>query len=257
MGFCIYMERNSMEQSDLIAKLFTWSHELHLTGLMNTEVLTVYQRLVGDLDIQKARMTALRYSRELRVQLRDENSDAYVVYLSPVHDLDRDSITTLIMIDNVLPIRSKIEKDFYYVEPKEPDSDEATTEDFEEYAKKWASWEKEREDLLNKKLVKAMDDLKAELDAKSSEELFRQAKQVRLESLCDQELKTKFIEMCTWLGTYSDKNYKQRLFPSFNEFLSQPENLKTQLLNGYAELEMSTIGLKESTKSQVSDRKSP
>lgn len=245
-----------MEQRDLINKLFSWTHALDLKNAQNEVVMRVYQRLVGDLDIQKARMAALRFSRELRLKLRNAESDEYVALVQPVEDLDRDAMITLLLVDSVDEIRQNIDRNYYFAEPKEPD-EYASTEEHEEYAAKWASWEADREKDYSTKLVSEMDNLKAKLELRSDADLLAQAKHMRIEALCEQELKTRFIEMCVVLGTYSDEEFKKRLFDGYQDYAGQHDSLKSQLLAGYAELEMSTIGLKESTKSQVSEPVSP
>jgi len=244
-----------MDQRDLISKLFTWSHPLGLKNLQGEVVMQVNQRLVGDLDIQKARMSALRLSREMRVKLRDPNSDEHIALIQPVDDLERDSLITLILVDSIDSVRQKIDQTFYYAEPTEPE-EYATTEEHEEFAEKWSTWEADREKEYSKTLIKEMDAVKADLEQIDTESLRNRAINMRIDALCDSELKSRFIEMCVVLGTYEDDRFRKHLFESYQDYAAQPELLKNQLLAGYAELEMSTISLKESTKSQASEPES-
>lgn len=244
-----------MEQRDLLNKLFSWSAYTDLKNPQGQIVMRVYQRLVGDMDIQKARMSALRYARELRLKLRNESSDDYIALIQPVEDLDRDSLLTLLMVDSVDSVRQEIDRNYYFPEPKEPD-EFAPTSEHEDYAEKWATWETDREKDYSTKLVAEMDKLKAQLDILSDDELKRRAKVLRVDALCEQELKTRFIEMCVVFGTYTDETFHKHLFDTYLDFASQTDFLKEQLLTGYAALEMSTIGLKESTKSQASEPES-
>jgi|WetSurMetagenome_2_1015567.scaffolds.fasta_scaffold01074_1 hypothetical protein len=242
-----------MEQKELLKKLFSWSNVLNLVNEKDEVVMKVYQRLVGDMDLQKARMSALRFSRELRLRLRDVASDEYIGLVQPIEDLTRDQLITLLLVDSIDSARQEIDRDYYYAEPKEPD-EFATTEEHEVYAHKWETWEAEREKDYQHKLVAKMDFLKEQFELLSDETLLARAKTMRIEALCEQELKNRFLEMCVLFGTYEDAQFTKHLFDTYLEFASQPDAVKNQLIEGYARLEMSTIGLKESTKSQASEQ---
>lgn len=244
-----------MDQLELINKLFAWTKTTDLKNQAGETVIQIYQRLVGDSDVQKARLFALRNSRELRLKFRDTTSDEYVALVTPVDDLDHDAILTLLLVDSVDGVKQEIDKTFYFPEPTEPD-EYASNAEHEDYAHRWTAWEDERNLAYNKLLVEKMDALKVKLEELDDEELHRRAKVMRIEALCDQELKSKFVEMCVVLGTYADANYQKHLFATYHDFAIQPDTLRSQVLAGYAELEMSTIGLKESTKSQASEQAS-
>jgi hypothetical protein len=245
-----------MEQRELLNKLFSWSNSLDLKNASGEVVMKVYQRLIGDMDLQKARMSALRYSREFRLKLRNHDSDEYIALIQPVEDLERDALITLLLVDSVDSVRQEIDRNYYFPEPKEPE-EFASTEEHEEYTEKWNSWERDREKDYSTKLVQEMDALKAKLSELSTEELLTRAKTLRVDALCEQELKLRFLEMCVLFGTYIDPQFKKHLFDTYIDLGSQPDAVKSQLIDGYATLEMSTIRLKESIKSQASEQESP
>ena len=79
---------------------------------------------------------------------------------------------------------------------------------------------------------------------KRLEEIQKQVRLSKINNLCENELRIRFMEMVTYLGTYKDKKFKKRLFNSFQEFLDSPDILKNQLINGYNSLELSSVNLK-------------
>ena len=232
-----------MERLELIEKLFDWSRETPVLNAEKEEIGKVYQRLCGDSDIQKARVTALRYSREMRLKLKDTQSDEYLAYIDAYDDLSKDDLINLILFDELIEIRNKIEKDFYFPDPKEP-NEEADTEAWENYQSLMDSWEERRNTKLNELVTQEIEDRKLELDRELLEGLQKQVRISKINNLCENELRIRFMEMVTYLGTYRDKKLKKRLFTTFQEFLDAPDILKNQLIEGYNSLELSSINLK-------------
>ena len=233
------MENSKVE---LIEKLFSWHKETPILDAKGVEIGKVYQRLCGDADIQKSRVTALRYSREMRIKLKDINSDEYLAYVDAYDDLSKEDLINLILFDELIEIRNKVEKDFYFPDPQEPKDDD--TEEWENYQVLVDSWEDRRTEKLNSLVTEAIEDRKFELNNKSLEEIQKQVRLSKINNLCENELRIRFMEMVTYLGTYKDKKFKKRLFNSFQEFLDSPDILKNQLINGYNSLELSSVNLK-------------
>lgn len=232
-----------MDSRDLIDKLFNWKKELNIINNKGETVLTVYQRLVGDSDLQFARTKALGYSRRMRTKLRDESSDEYIAFVEGYSDFTKEELINTILFDQIIEIRTQVEKDFYFPETVEPDED-ASTEETEKYEEEKATWEDRRNKKLNSLVEKELKKRREELERETQESLLVISKESRINALCEVELRRRFVEVCTFLGTFSDKKYKKLLFSSFEEFLESPEILKTQLLEGYTSLEISSVNLK-------------
>lgn len=237
------MDTTNKEKLEQIQKLFTWKSPLELKDSEGIVLSTVYQRLVGDADLNKARTVALRYSREMRSKLRDTNSDEYFAYVDIFNDYNKNELVTLILFDELADLRSQAEKDFYFPEPNQPDA-EAKTEELEEYQEQVDTYEDRRLKALDDKIKELLDQRKVQLDSADEEDLREIAVESRINSVCEQELRLKFLAMCVYLGTYLDEKYTYRLFKDFIEFLNCPDTLKTQLVDGYSNLEVSSINLK-------------
>ena len=244
----------SNERPELIENLFRWNRETPIVDTKGAQIGKVYQRLCGDADIQKARITALRYSRELRIKLKNKDSDEYLAYVDGYNDLNKEQLTDLILFNEIMTIREKVEKDFNFPFPKEPD-EEGTTEDWEQYQELQDTYESRRLDKLNEKLTKEIQYRREELSANSMEFLQEAVILTKISGLCENELKVRFMEMVTYLGTFRDKKMKKRAFSSFTDFLDAPDILKNQLMEGYNSLEISSINLKEFQEITPSDQK--
>jgi len=244
----------SNERPELIENLFRWNRETPIVDTKGVQIGKVYQRLCGDADIQKARITALRYSRELRIKLKNKDSDEYLAYVDGYNDLNKEQLTDLILFNEIMTIREKVEKDFNFSFPKEPD-EEGTTEDWEQYQELQDTYESRRLDKLNEKLTKEIQYRREELSANSMEFLQEAVILTKISGLCENELKVRFMEMVTYLGTFRDKKMKKRAFSSFTDFLDAPDILKNQLMEGYNSLEISSINLKEFQEITPSDQK--
>jgi len=243
-----------MEKKELIEKLFSWTQELEIVG-KDDQIIKVYQRLVGDADLNKARMLSLRYSKTLRDTLSDENSDEYKLYLEDIHTLNRDDLLSMTLFGKLIDIRREIDSKFYFPEPEEPLPD-ATNEQLEKYQADYDSWEERRKTALTDIIKSKIDEATKELELKSDAELATLAKRSKINMLCEEEIQTKFAEACAFLGTYEDKDFKKRVYTVFEEYLNSPEQYKKQISDGYEKLEMSSVSLKESRRVVSSDQSS-
>lgn len=234
-----------MDKKELIEKVFNWSHELDIVDKDGNKIETVYQRLVGDADLNKSRMMALRYSKDLRALLRDETTDEYQVYIDVMKEMEDEELVSIILFNELLEIRKRIDPKLYFPEPEEPE-DDASNEKMEDLQAEYDSWEERRNAELDKLLKLEIEKRTAEIRTYSRDDLLKKAITSKIEMVCETEIRNKFSEACAYLGTYTDKNFKNRLFTDFDEFLNSQEAFKSQLIKGYNELEMSSVSLKES-----------
>lgn len=244
-----------MNKQDLLNKLFHWNAELTIVDGNGTAVTSVYQRIVGDFDLQNARKAALRYTSQLRAKLTNVDSDDYQIYVAPVTTLNRKEQEVLLLFDEMANLQHQAEKITRISEPKEPGSDAPTVE-FEKYQELDDTYEERYLKLLKENTEKLFEERKIEITGFSDQEITDLIIRNRIDAFCESELKTRFFEQCVYLGTYEDKEFKHRLYKNFDDFLNIPEFLKQQLMRGYADLEMSAINLKESQKIQSLDQAS-
>src|SRR5690606_17203424 len=62
---------------------------------------------------------------------------------------------------------------------------------------------------------------------------------------CDAKFYDSYRQLSAYYGTYSDAEYKNRLFNSWEDFKNAPTILKEQILKNYVELELGADALKK------------
>ena len=235
----------SIDKNDVdISKLFRWGNEFKIYDNMNNELLNVYIRLVGDAELNRARVFALRKSAELRKKLKDEESDEYYAYIPQKEYIDKE-----VLVENILlyMTREVTLNSFSEIKPQlpvEPGSD-ASLEKQEQYQREIDEFPKKREALIRENVIKVLDRQREELKNRDLNSLYNDFIRLLINQLCEDEMLNRFKEMSAYLGTYKDSEYKERLFKSFDDFENLPQEVKSQFLENYSLLEISGEDLKK------------
>jgi hypothetical protein len=235
---------NSAERSDVdISKLLTWRKEFDLLD-DNSDVITkVYIRLVGDAELNRARVYAIRKSAEMRKKLKDHSSDEYFAYVPDIETVDVEEIIETTILYSIQDFTSEASKKLDIKEPKELHS-EATLEEQEKYQKEVDEYPDKREKEIREFIDKQIENKRKELSKKSKEELYKNVIQLIIEYYCRTAMIDSFRLMCTYFGTYSDSNYKIRFFESVDELDNAPSHIKTQVKDFYSSLDLGLDDLK-------------
>lgn len=234
------IERNDVD----ISKLFTWGKLFALTDSEGNPISQVYMRLVGDADINKSRVYALRRSAELRKKLKDSDSDERLAY---IHDQDVFTKDSLITVISTLFIRELAQKSVREVKlpfPKEPKSD-AELESFEKYQKEVDAYPDKQTKARQKYVETGLKALANNLKDKDVAELYDIYETKAINSLCEAEMLRAFREKSTYFGTYSDEDFKQHFFKDFADFENMEPGLKEQFIAAYESLEVGSEELKK------------
>ena len=241
-----------MEKRELLEQLFTYTKELPILDHKGEVKETLWQRLVGDNDLQKARNAGLRYSALMRKQLRNKDSDEYLIYIDSLTDLTKEELVNFILMEVLFEIRGKVERELYVEEPIAPGSG-STQEEQEAYVKEYDNFNNARIEKLNEKVMQELQELQTTLNARPLAEIVLEAQRAKENSLCSNRLQEVYLEMVAYLGTYTDETYSERVFPSYKKFINIAESLKKQVIEGYSALEISSVSLKESQNQQSSE----
>jgi hypothetical protein len=251
-GIPIFISRKdnkviSPEKSDVsIDKLFQWGREFTIVGLYGKEQLPVSIRLVGDAELNRSRVFAIRKSAELRKKLRTEDTDERVAFIASVYDID--SKDELIELLTTLKIREFAQDAYREVKvpfPKEPRSD-AKLEEFEKFQAEVDNFDEKRNKLINEYIFSRVDDYHKSLVKESIDYLRKEYERVMINNLCEQEMVKRFKEHCVYAGCYKDSEFKIRLFDSFDEFDNLNSQVKEQFISSYEMLEIDMDTLKKS-----------
>ena len=229
---------HSIERNDIdISKLFAWGKEIEIKNNAGEVLLKVYLRLVGDAELNRARVKALRASAEMRKRLRDPESDERYAYIPDLEDFDKEGILSAIMLPKLREIAIKMNKTLIFPEPSEPDSD-ATLEQQEDYQKLIDSYPERRTEALKKLIEIETDKEKEKIRNLSIEELKKMYETLFINNACENQMMTTFISLCTFYGTYKDPEYKVKAFETYAEFENLPSFVRDQLVDAYGGIDI-------------------
>jgi hypothetical protein len=233
-----------VEKNDVnISKLFDWSREIPITGKDGKEI-KIYLRLLGDADINRAKIMALRRSAELRKKLRDPESDEKLAFIPFKEELDDVTMIDGIIMLSARETTQRTVREVVLPRPKEPGSN-ASTEKLEQFQKEVDEYPKKREEAIRAKMEELLAEKRNALSEKNEEELYKIYVSSLVNELCEQELTDRFREYCIFFGAYSDSKFRGRFFESFETFDNLPKEIKDKLINEYALLEVHPEELKK------------
>ncbi len=234
------------EKNDVsIEELFNWGKIFVLTSPDGNIEATVYIRLAGDADINRARVYALRKSAELRKKLRDNTTDERFAFIQDKDLLDKTRLISILLGLSIREVTRKAIKETNLPDIKEPKSD-ATLEEFEKFQIALDSYGEKRDKEVRKTIEKELSKYKTKLEKLDEDTLYNSYVSEITNELCEQEMMNSFREMCTFFGTYKDSKFSKHLFDKFESFSNLETSLKQQFLVAYESLEIGTEDLKKS-----------
>jgi hypothetical protein len=225
-----------------ISALFRWGTEFEIDTPKGKKPF--WMRIVGDADLNRARVYGLRNSAELRRQLKDENSDERLALVPDFDVTDREKAVEIILLYKVTELTEIARKKLDLKYPKEPKSD-AELEEHEEYQKEVDGWAVYVEKAITKSYNKEVGLEKKRLNKLSEDELLKVYYSTLINKLCENEMMRGFQDMCVYFASYKDAEYKNRLFANLEEFLDLPTEVKEQFYVFYTTLNLSTEELKK------------
>ena len=231
-------ERNDVD----ISSLFFYKKPVTLTG--NDKELTVYMRLVGDAELHRARVKALRDSRKLRDALKDKTSDEYLAFIPDIEDVDKDRLVELSLVVSLKEISAEVAEETDVPFPEEPKSG-ASLEEQEAYQKEIDEYPDKREKIIRKKILERAAEFKEELKERTLAQLKKDYLASIVNELCEAELAKSFYDHIIFFSLYKNDKYKEPLFENFEEYLALPSDVKEMLLKEYKNLELGMDELKK------------
>ncbi len=233
-------ERNDVD----ISKLFQWGKQVIIKDKQGNDFFTCYLRLVGDAELNRARIFALRKSAELRRKLKEKDTEERLAFVADFESVDKERLIQLIIYLSSREISMRAVENIDIPFPKEP-PDDATLEEQEKYQKEIDDWPRIREDKIKAFIEAEMKKMESSLQEKSKEDIYKVYEDSAIADLCENEMANKFRQMCVFLGLYRDEKFKERMFNDFDTFDNLFPEFKQQFLEEYIRLELSTDELKK------------
>jgi hypothetical protein len=243
-----------VEKQDVrIDKIFQWGRVFEVIDPTREDesVALVYMKLLGDADLGRARVYALRKSSELRRKLKDENSDERIAWVRSIDEVTEEDLINLIILFAGRDIANEAKNKVRIPTPKPPKSNaklekqEAFQKEVDEYPEKKS---KAISDAINKEIEKR----KESLSSKPKEDLYRDYVRLLVDEFCEREAIQAFEDMQTYLGCYTDDTYKTLFFrdsetnePSFEVFSNLEPTVKNMFKDAYKSLDIEISELKK------------
>lgn len=235
-----------IEKSDVdLSKLFRWEGEVEIKDHRGDVATKVYMRIVGDKDLNQARVFALRQSSELRAKLKDETSDEYQAFIREALSADSENIVAGIKLLSMEEITNDARKNAVIKFPKEPDSD-ASLEEQEKYQQEVDEFPEKFGELVRDEADKILKTLEKRLKKLSEDELRKEYLEKTINYVCTQEMNRSFVDKCVFGATYRDSKFKKKYFQTFEEYENLAPEVKEQLRDGYQNLELGMQEIKKS-----------
>lgn len=235
-----------MEQIDKndvnISALFKWGTKLEIETPKGKK--SFWMRIVGDADLNRARVFGLRNSADLRKKLKDKNSDERLALVPDFDITDREKATEVILLYKASELTEEARRNLDLKYPKEPSSD-ASLEDHEKYQKEVDTWAEYVEKEIKKTYNKGVGIEKKRLNKLNEDELLKEYYETVINKLCENEMMRSFQDMCIYFASFKDETYKERLFENVEEFENLPTNVKEQFYAFYTSLNIPTEELKK------------
>lgn len=235
----------SPERNDIdIKKLFQWGKEITIEDRTGKELFKCYLRLVGDADVNRARVFALRQSAQMRRQLKTKDSEYRTAYIVEPEDIEEDRIKEMIVYMSMRDITYRSIQAVDIPLPKEP-PDNATLEQQEKFQEEIDNWPVLKEKKVKEYIDNEVTKLRKELDKRTKEQLHRQYEETVINEICETEMSTKYREFCVFQGLYKDASCAEKLFSEFETFDNLPTEIKELFLLEYSNLEIPVDELKK------------
>jgi len=235
-----------IEKNDVdLSKLFLWNKEVEIKDEAGNVVKTVWMRLVGDADLNRARVISLRESAKARESLKTETSDEYMAYIAPLKFSSKENITAGIKLLNMGNYMDEARANVITKFPVEPASD-ASLEEQEKYQKIIddfpIKWEKD----LDKELKKIDKRESSRLDVMDEDALKKEYVDGLINYICQTSMNDTFHSYCTYFGTYEDAKFRRKAFRSYDDYSNISPRVKQMLEDAYRDLEIPIPQLKKS-----------
>ena len=233
------------EKNDVdINALFNWGRKLELENFAGEVEATVYMRLLGDADVNRTRVYALRKSAELRKELSDKNSDLRWATIKDIDAISEEDLSNMIVIFSMREIQNSAIKNVDIPYPKTPKAN-AKLAVMEKFQKEVDDYPSKRRDAVEKYIKKEVDKLKDFLKKEPKEKLYDRYVNTLIDEFCEREALRAYADMELYLGCYKDEAYTEKFFPSFEYFDNLPEEQKVIFKSAYSKLTLDITDLKK------------
>lgn len=233
------------EKNDVdISRLFKWGKVYDILNSEGETEALVFMKLLGDADVNRARVHALRKSAELRKELSDTNSDLRWATIRQIDVLSEEDLINYVLVFSMRDITNRALKEVNIPLPKPPKSN-AKLSTLEKYQREIDEYPAKKAEAVNKIIQREVNQLKKYLQTEPKETLYKQYVNTLIDEFCEREALKAYADMECYLGCYRDDEYQERFFSSFEEFDNLEERQKDEFKAAYSKLGIGMEDLKK------------
>lgn len=236
----------SVEKNDVdITKLFRYKTEVEVKDELTGDSGKFYLRIIGDAELNRARVFGLRKAAQLRKELKDPESETREAFITEFTDvLSRELLIESILIMKIGEMQREIVNMTEVQEPKAPKSD-SPQEEQEAFQLEVDAYDDKYRKEYGKNARKVEKRERKTLEGVDENKLYILYEGIVIDKMCTEEMTTRYYEMCVYMGTYSDSDYKKNAFSNFEQFDNVASHLKDRLMEQYRYLELGMSELKK------------
>jgi len=240
-----------------IADLLKWRTSVILLDQNQKPILdeknqpvTVWLRVIGDDDLDKAHRAARLTSSTIRKELKDTKSALYRDRVAPIKDASKEDCEAVVLqyrISNLeAEARANVEReDLVTLEQVAIDADAATLEEQEKLDAEIQIQEERYEVAVKDYIETRTEIIKAELASMSLEDIRKAGMDEISGVIALSEFFNELMEQKIFRGSFTDKACKERAFDDIEEVKSSASTIRQQLFEAYIELEYSPDQVKK------------
>jgi hypothetical protein len=237
------MAKQTLEKNDVdIKKLFTWGKDVELK--FGDKEIKFYIKIVGDSEVNRARVQALRASGDLRRKLKDLNSDERLAYVVDKESISKAQIIDILLQGYYTQMLGEAGK-LVTVEGPEELTEGANLEQQEQYQKDLDEYPTKYEEAIREEVSKIYDREYKRIELIEFDDIYNSYVVTVINNMCEAEMIKIFRELCTYYGSYKDSNCKERLFSTVDEFNNLPAAVKEEFVKVYGTLDLNMEDLKK------------
>jgi hypothetical protein len=233
-------ERNDVD----ISKLFKWGKVFFFQDGEGNDEVPIYMRLLGDADINKARVYALRKSAELRKDLSDTNSDMRWATIKQIDALTEEDLTNYILIFSMREIQNNAIKEVDIPFPKHPKGN-AKLPALERFQKEVDEYPAKKAQAVGKVMQREVERLKNYLLTEPKEVLYKKYVNTLIDEFCEREALRAYADIEIYYGCFKDDEFTERFFDSFEAFDNLLTEQKVIIKEAYSTLSLDSDELKK------------
>lgn len=236
----------SAERNDVdITKLFRYEKEVIVKDDISGDSVKLYLRIIGDADMNVARVAGLRDSAETRRELKEDGSDMRTAFVSELPEFQ----TKEVLVESLIllmtgEIYKEATNNANVPEPQPPKGD-ASLEEMEKFQKEVDAYPEVHTKGVEKEAEKIKKRERKALEKHDEETLYKVYENLIIDRICTEQMGLTYYSMCVYLGAYGDPRYKKRSFNSYEEYDNSSPYLKGRLTEAYRMLELGMDDLKK------------